>query len=37
MMVAELIDRPVAASVWRAGETVDVEIVPAELDTAHLG
>jgi S1-C subfamily serine protease len=33
MMVAELIDRPVAASVWRAGETIELEIVPAELDT----
>ena len=33
MMVAELIDRPVAASVWRAGETIEVEVVPAELDT----
>jgi S1-C subfamily serine protease len=33
MMVAELIDRPVTASVWRAGETVELEVVPAELDT----
>jgi len=33
MMVAELIDRPIAASMWRSGDTLEVEIVPAELDT----
>jgi S1-C subfamily serine protease len=35
MMVAELIDRPVTASVWRSGETVELEVVPAELDTGR--
>jgi serine protease Do len=33
MMVAELIDRPTPASVWRSGDTIELEVVPAELDT----
>jgi hypothetical protein len=37
MMVAELIDRRVAASVWRAGDTIEVEVVPAELDAGNSG
>ena len=32
MMVAELIGRPVKASVWRSGSDVDVSLVPAELE-----
>ena len=32
MMVAELIDRPLTATVWRAGDTLELEVVPAELD-----
>jgi S1-C subfamily serine protease len=32
MMVAEFIDRPVTATVWRAGDTLELEVVPAELD-----
>jgi serine protease Do len=32
MMVAELIGRPVAARVWRAGEEVELRLVPDELD-----
>jgi serine protease Do len=31
MMTAELIDRPVKAWVWRSGEELAVELVPAEL------
>ncbi|HYU59989.1 MAG TPA: trypsin-like peptidase domain-containing protein [Solirubrobacterales bacterium] len=37
MMVAELIDRPTPASVWRSGETIELEVVPAELDTGDDG
>jgi serine protease Do len=32
MMVAELIGRPVTASVWRSGEEVELRLVPDELD-----
>ena len=32
MMVAELIGRPVTATVWRSGEEIALRLVPDELD-----
>jgi hypothetical protein len=31
MMVAELIGQPVAASLWRSGDELQVELTPDEL------
>jgi hypothetical protein len=31
MMTAELIDRPVGTWIWRSGDELTVELVPAEL------
>jgi hypothetical protein len=30
-MTAELIDRPVRTRIWRSGEELSLELVPAEL------
>ena len=35
MMVAELIGRPVRASVWRDGSDVELTLVPDELEQAR--